>query len=178
VRGPTAVELGARADRDPGGGRGEAGEARRTRSGEPRSRRARQVTGPPVDFIANKHVVDGALKAGVRRVVLVTSIGVGDSETASPWLSRQVLSATLPLKEQAEEYLRASGLDYTIVRPGGLRSELATGNGILTEDRSAFGFIFRRDLARLLVGCLDDPGTISRTFAAIDARRRWPWQDE
>jgi uncharacterized protein YbjT (DUF2867 family) len=133
---------------------------------------------PPIDFLANKHVVDAAVEAGVTRLVLVTTIGAGDSEDAPPWLSTKILARTLPLKTQAEDHLRASGLEYTIIRPGGLRSASGTGNGILTEDIGAFGFIFREDLAELLVACLDDPRTIGKTFAAIDAHRAWPWSAE
>ena len=133
---------------------------------------------PPPDFLANKHVIDAAVEAGVERVLLVTTIGAGDSADAPPWLSQQVLAKTLPLKTQAEEHIRASGLDYTIIRPGGLRSAAGSGNGVLTEDVAAFGFIFRDDLADLLVACLDDPRTVGKTFAAIDANRVWPWSDE
>lgn len=133
---------------------------------------------PPSDYQGNANVIKAAREAGVRRLVLVTTIGAGDSADAMPALSAQVLSRTLPLKTHAEEDLRASGLDYTIVRPGGLRSGRRTGNGLLTEDRAAFGFIFREDLSELLVAVLDDPGTIGKTFAAVDANRRFPWDNE
>lgn len=133
---------------------------------------------PPSDYQGNANVIRAAREAGVRRLVLVTTIGAGDSADAMPALSARFLSRTLPLKTRAEEDLRASGLDYTIVRPGGLRSGQRTGNGVLSEDRAAFGFIFRADLAELLVSVLDDPGTIGKTFAAVDANRRFPWDND
>lgn len=133
---------------------------------------------PPPDHAGNANIFQAAREAGINRIVLVTTIGAGDSADALPALSAFFLGETLPLKTRAEEELRASGLDYTIIRPGGLRSGRRTGNGILSEDRDAFGFIFREDLAELLVAVLDDDRTIGRTLAAVDANRSWPWADE
>jgi uncharacterized protein YbjT (DUF2867 family) len=135
---------------------------------------------PPPDFEGNRNIVEAAKAAGVSRAILVTSIGAGDSGDTPPFVSRLVLQKILPLKTQAEEHLKASGLDYTIIRPGGLTpssSSAPTGNGYLTEDRAAFGFINRSDLAQLIVGCLDDPNTIGKTFAAADLNRAFPWSD-
>ena len=131
---------------------------------------------PPPDYLGNKHIIDAAGAAGVRRLILITSIGTGETRDALPWLSRWLLRNILPVKEQAEEHLIASGLDYTIIRPGGLPpATQATGRGVLTEDPDAFGFIGRPDLARLIVGCLDDGRCIARKFAALDPQRSAPW---
>ena len=133
---------------------------------------------PPVDYQGNANVIQAAKEAGVRRLVLVTTIGAGDSYDSTSALSRMALAGILPLKTRAEEELRASGLDYTIIRPGGLRSGRQTGNGVLSEDRSSFGYIFREDLSELLVSVLGDSTTIGKTFAAVDAYRRFPWHNE
>ena len=45
-------------------------------------------------------------------------------------------------------------MQWTIIRPGGLKSEPATGSGILTEDRSICGAINREDVAALVVKAL------------------------
>jgi uncharacterized protein YbjT (DUF2867 family) len=81
----------------------------------------------------------------------------------------------LPLKTQAEDHLKSLGLDYTIIRPGGLKTAPATGRGLLTEDRTASGIITRADLAQLIVAALDDPATIGKTLAAIDAEFKFPF---
>ena len=134
---------------------------------------------PPPDFIANKHVIDAAAEAGVRRVILITSLGVAETRDAVPWLSRRFLRDILPLKEQAERHLIESGLDYTIIRPGGLPPATEpTGRGVLTDDPQAFGFIGRPDLARLIVGCFDDDRTIGAVFAAMDPQRKSPWDSD
>ncbi|MDJ0928524.1 MAG: SDR family oxidoreductase [Gammaproteobacteria bacterium] len=131
---------------------------------------------PPPDFIANKHVIDAAAEAGVKRLILVTSLGVAETRDAVPWLSRQFLAEILPLKEQAERHLMDSDLDYTIIRPGGLPPDTEpTGRGVLTEDPMAFGFIGRPDLGRLIVGCFDDDRSVGKAFAAMDPQRKSPW---
>ena len=57
-------------------------------------------------------------------------------------------------------------------------SRRGTGNGVLTEETDVFGFIFREDLAALLVAALDDDRTIGLTLTAVDANRKWPWSSE
>jgi uncharacterized protein YbjT (DUF2867 family) len=133
---------------------------------------------PKPDFVANRNIIDAARQHGVRRLLLITSIGVGDSAAGAPFVSQLMLKPILPLKGQAEDHLRASGLDYTIIRPGGLRpaSTGASGQGYLTEDTRAFGFMHRADLARLVVAALHDPGTIGKTFSSADPTIKTPWQ--
>jgi uncharacterized protein YbjT (DUF2867 family) len=133
---------------------------------------------PPSDYQANANIINAAKAAGVKRVLLVTTIGAGDSYDAMPWLSKKVLARTLPLKTHAEEDMRRSGLDYTIIRPGGLRTAPPTGNGVLTEEVDIFGFIFREDLAGLIVAALDDERAIGKTLAAVDANRQRPWSSK
>lgn len=133
---------------------------------------------PPPDFVGNRNVIDAARARGIRRVILVSTIGAGDSHDAANLLTRIALARILPLKTQAESYLRASGLDYTIIRPGGLRPDdkAPTGLGRLTEDRHTLGFIHRADLARLIFAALDDDRTIGHTFAAVDPSVHKPWR--
>ena len=132
---------------------------------------------PPPDYIGNANVFDAAKAAGIARVILISSIGAGDSYESAPLISRLALAKLLPLKTQAEEHLRASGLDYTIIRPGGLPPGSGTGGGILSEDVTTMGFINRQDLAPLVVGVLDDDRTIGKTLAAMDPARSAPWDD-
>ena len=56
----------------------------------------------------------------------------------------------------------------TIIRPGGLKSEPATGNGILTEDTRIVGTIHRADVAQLVCGCLNSPRSHNKTLSAVD----------
>ncbi len=71
-----------------------------------------------VDYLGTKNLVDAAKAQGIQQFVLVSSLCV--SQFFHPlnlfWL-------ILVWKRQAEAYLEASGLTYTIVRPGGLKNE-------------------------------------------------------
>lgn len=130
---------------------------------------------PPVDFTANKNIVDAAKAAKVPYVMLISSIGAGDSLDSTPFITKFALKRILPLKTKAEQYLRMSGLQYTIIRPGGLSHGPETGTGILTEDSETLGFIDRSELSTLMLACLDHSDCMNKTLAAIDKNRRSPW---
>jgi len=70
-----------------------------------------------VDFEGTKNLVDVAKAKGIDHFVLVTSLCV--SKFFHPL---NLFFLILVWKKQAEEYLQKSGLPYTIVRPGGLKS--------------------------------------------------------
>ena len=125
----------------------------------------------PPDFVGNRNIFDAAKGAGVDRVIMISTIGAGDSDVAIPWVSNLILSDVAALKTQAEDHLKASGLAYTIIRPGGLPFDIGTGSGLLSEDPAAFGFIAREDLARLVVSSFDDDRTAGKTFSAMDPAR-------
>lgn len=136
---------------------------------------ARAVKGTRPDFEGNRNAVDAARSAGVKRFVLVTVIGAGDSYQASPWIARRVLDAVMKEKTKAEDYLKTSGLEYTIIRPGGLLDKEAQGRAYLTEDTRSMSWIRRADLARLSVQALDDPRAIGKTYHAFDPDRTRFW---
>ncbi len=130
---------------------------------------------PRPDYLGNKNIFDAAEAAGVKRVILITTVGAGDSYDAAPLPARNFLKEILPLKTQAEDHLKSLDLDYTIIRPGGLKSDPPTGNAYVSASREAFGIINRTDLAGLIVGVLDDNSTIGETLAAMDADMVFPW---
>ena len=106
---------------------------------------------------------------------MISTVGAGDSKDTIPWIVGWMLEDVIALKQQAEQSLINSGLDYTIVRPGGLKDGDPTGLGVLTEDPETMGVIVRADLAGLLVQCIDDEQTIGKTYTAKDAEMTWPW---
>ena len=120
------------------------------------------------DVETTRNIADAAKRHGVRRVILVTAIGAGDSRQVLSDNAWKYLGPVIELKTQAEDYLMASGLAATILRPGGMQSESATGTAIKTEDHTVMGTINRADLAALVVDCLDDDGTIGKIFHTID----------
>jgi nucleoside-diphosphate-sugar epimerase len=100
-------------------------------------------------------VVIEAMKAkGVKRLAVVTSIGAGDSENQAPFFFKVLMWTAMKKifvdKNNQEKAVENSGLEYCIVRPGGLTVEPPTGiiNVILGEA----GSIARADVAQF---CLD-----------------------
>jgi uncharacterized protein YbjT (DUF2867 family) len=115
-----------------------------------------------VDFEAAVKLIRAAERASIRRYVMVSSIGAHDPE-AGPEPMRPYLRA----KAQADDALRASGLDFTIVRPGSLTDDPGTGRVAVSAELGNRGPIPRDDVAAILAACLDVPETIGVTFEAF-----------
>ena len=75
---------------------------------------------PTSDGLGNINLIEAAAAAGVKRFVLVTSIGTGDSKDAPPPQVYEALKPCLDEKEKAEERLKALSdkMEFVIVRPG------------------------------------------------------------
>jgi len=128
------------------------------------------------DFIGNRNVIAAAKASGVQRIVFVTVVGTGNSYEAAPRPARRFLKDVIALKGQAEDHLRASGVPYTIIRPGGLNDLNSTGTAVLADDPMAFSYIARADVAQLAVAAVGDPATANKTYNAFDPSRRTLWK--
>jgi uncharacterized protein YbjT (DUF2867 family) len=111
-----------------------------------------------VDLGGAIKLADAAMETGVRRYVMVSSIGAQAPEAGGSM--RQYLQA----KAEADAYVVASGLDCTIVRPGGLTDDPGTGLVRVTRELGQRGPIPRDDVAAVLAACLTTPATIGVTF--------------
>ena len=117
--------------------------------------------------------VVAAMRAdGVRRIVAQSSWGVGDSYDSMPFVMKRVI-VPLILKQALvdhglqEALLAESGLDWTVLRPGGLTNESATGTvrlGPGVGGPGTLGRVARADVAALLLACLTDPETIGHAY--------------
>jgi len=123
-----------------------------------------------IDYTGNANVVEAAGILGVTRVVLVTSIGCGNSKEAITPAIYEVLSEALVAKQKAENVLMKyyTNTNWTVIRPGGLKSEKATGTAILTEDNLASGSIHREDVASLVLTALTSEKTMRKILSAVD----------
>ena len=115
-----------------------------------------------VDLGGAVKLIDAARRAGVKRYVIVSSIGA-DDPSGAPEQMRPYLEA----KAEADKRVAESGLDWTIVRPGSLTDDPGTGLVTVTDDMSARGQVPREDVARVLAGALGDPSSIGKTFVVI-----------
>jgi nucleoside-diphosphate-sugar epimerase len=126
------------------------------------------VDGQRADYAGNKNLIDAAKAVGITRFLLVSSLGAGATKDAIPPQAYQALAAVLADKERAEQHLVESGLTYTIIRPGGLKSAPATGNGVLTIATNVAGSIHRADVATLVCGCLNRASAENLILSAFD----------
>jgi uncharacterized protein YbjT (DUF2867 family) len=101
------------------------------------------------------------MEAGVPRYVMVSAISAGRPEEWS-----DAMRPYYEAKAGADERLMASGLDYTIVRPGGLTDDPGTGLVKLGTDLER-GEIPRDDVAAVIVAVLETPSAVGKTFELV-----------
>lgn len=112
-------------------------------------------------------LADAAEQAGVRRYLLVSSMGVeGVRGGATPEGVGEVFVAYLRAKLAAEDDLRARNLDWTVLRPGSLTDDPAVGMVQLTPDAPR-GDVPRADVAAVLVALLDEPRSAGTVLQLI-----------
>jgi len=91
---------------------------------------------------------------GVKRIAVITSIGAGDSKDQAPFFFKILMATAMKKifndKNNQEAAVMKSGLEYCIVRPGGLTVEPPTG--IINVIDGQAGSITRADVADF---CLD-----------------------
>ena len=114
-----------------------------------------------MDYGGAVKLIAAAKQAGVRRYVIVSSMG---ADAAAP--GDDTFSVYLRAKGRADDAVRASGLDATVVRPGGLTNDPGTGLVTLGENLPS-GRVTRDDVAAVLAAVLESPNTIGRTVDLI-----------
>lgn len=115
-----------------------------------------------VDNFGTVNLVEACRKLGVNRFILISSIlvnGAAMGQILNPaYIFLNVFGLTLIAKLRAEQYIRKSGINYTIIRPGGLRNEPPTGNIVMEpEDTLYEGTISRDQVAEVAVEALVHP---------------------
>lgn len=123
-------------------------------------------TGPyQVDYQGTKNLVDIAKAKDIEQFVFVSSLCV--SKFFHPlnlfWL-------ILYWKQQAEDYLKTSGLNYTIVRPGGLKNDDNLNPVIMSAADTLFdGSIPRQKVAQVCVESLTSPQSRNKILEIVSS---------
>jgi uncharacterized protein YbjT (DUF2867 family) len=123
-------------------------------------------TGPyQVDYQGTKNLVDAAKAKDIEQFVFVSSLCV--SKFFHPlnlfWL-------ILYWKQQAESYLKTSGLNYTIVRPGGLKNDDNPNPVIMSAADTLFdGSIPRQKVAQVCVESLTSPQSRNKVLEVVSS---------
>ncbi|PXX89593.1 NAD-dependent dehydratase [Marinobacter vulgaris] len=123
-------------------------------------------TGPDktidVDQDGAIRLVDTARAMGIKRFIMVSSMRAEEPEKG-PEKLRHYLWA----KHNADEHLKNSGLNYTIVRPGQLTNDDGTGKVAISSKMEDFGKISRQDVARVLLAALDSDKATNCVFDVV-----------
>jgi uncharacterized protein YbjT (DUF2867 family) len=124
----------------------------------------------PIEALGTRTIVKAMQGQGVRRLVAVTSLGVGDSKDQIPFffkiLMRIGLKKIMAAKEEQERTIKESGLDWTIVRPGGLTDGPRTANYVSGLDKTIMARrVSRADVAEFVLRQLGDDRYLRQTPA-------------
>lgn len=128
--------------------------------GGPDGNAARKLT---VDLGGSVSAMRTAEALGIRRFVQVSAIGV---DTPADPSRGEVWTAYVEAKRDADEELRRSALDWTILRPGSLTDEPGTGRVALAPEVPR-GAVPRADVAAAIALCLADDRTIGRQWEIV-----------
>lgn len=102
-------------------------------------------------------LLQAARRTGAKRYVMISAMNAEQAR------GEEVFQVYLRAKAEADEALRNSGLDYTIVRPGKLTNEPGSGRVRLGPDLPR-AEIPRADVAAVIAEVIDAPGAIGRQF--------------
>lgn len=114
-----------------------------------------------VDYGGAVLLIEAAKQAGIDRYVMVSAISA-DSGRAG----KEVYDVYIRAKGRADDELAASGLAYTIVKPGGLTDQPGSGT-VSAAGKLKRGEIPRADVAEAIVACLRDDRTIGKRFDLV-----------
>ena len=119
--------------------------------------------------LAGEHarVVSTAEHCGLTHMILVTSIGCGDSWPTLSERAKKAFGQAVREKSLAESWLQTSQLRHCILRPGGLFNGDSTGNAQCIQGE-AHGLIRRADVALIIQKLIDNDNSYGKTFALVD----------
>ncbi len=114
-----------------------------------------------MDYGGAVKLIAAAKQARIGRYVIVSSMGADPDAPGD-----DTFSVYLRAKGRADDAVRSSGLDATVVRPGGLTNDPGTGRVRLGKSVPR-GQVTRDDVAAVLAAVLASPSTIGRTVDLI-----------
>jgi nucleoside-diphosphate-sugar epimerase len=116
-----------------------------------------------VDYAGAVNLANSAQTHEVRRYLLVSAIGANYPER---WTDE--MRPYYEAKRDADKYVEGSGLDYTIVRPGGLTDDPGTGKVSLGDSPEGTGSVTRDDVVLVLAELLTADNTIGKSFDLLN----------
>ena len=131
----------------------------------------RGLTGPGspqfIQYLAVRNITEAALRHGIKQMVLLGAANTGPFEdhTLAPRTG-----FLLYWKTKGEEFLKTSGVPYTIVGASGLRNTPREGPGVRIQPRATYqwpGFVSRYRVAQVMAATIQSPDALNTAFALI-----------
>ncbi len=116
-----------------------------------------------VDRDAAIRSMEAAEQAGVKRYVMVSYMGAGKNHGVDP---DNGFYAYAEAKAAADDHLRRSGLDWTILGPSALTDDPGTGR--ISTGPAQDGSVSRADVAAVAAEVLEQPGTVGQFIEFIN----------
>ena len=112
------------------------------------------------------NIISAMKKNNVRRLIVVSAMGVGESWNSLSKVNKLFFSTVLKRREDHEAQeaaVKASELDWTIIRPSGLVNTPRTGVYSVGENiRAKTSQIARADVADLILNDLEKPALVHK----------------
>ncbi|TWI57964.1 SDR family oxidoreductase [Halalkalibacter nanhaiisediminis] len=116
-----------------------------------------------IDLWGAIKTIDAAERNGVKRFVMLSSMGTADPDKS------ENIRHYLVAKKVADDHLKQSTLTYTIVRPGSLTDEAGKGKIKLEEEiQVRDNTITREDVATVLTEVIERENTYGKTFEILN----------
>ena len=133
-----------------------------------------------IDYKGSINFVEAAKERSVKHIIYMSSIGAGGAENFSTVILNLVTDKAMKWKSLGEEYIRNSGIDFTIVRPGGLRGDPGALGIRFEQGDEIIGWIPRADVASVLVESMFNSDALNKTFEVIndESLAVEAWRDE
>ncbi|MRG87558.1 SDR family oxidoreductase [Salinibacillus xinjiangensis] len=116
-----------------------------------------------IDLDGAVKTIEAAKVAGVKRFVMVSSF---DTTREAIQSAPESFAPYVAAKHYADEWLKRTDLDYTIVQPGALTNDEGKGQ-VQAAPRVDRGEVPREDVARVIVAALENEKTIGKQFQVV-----------
>ncbi|WP_371069357.1 SDR family oxidoreductase [Sediminibacillus sp. JSM 1682029] len=116
-----------------------------------------------VDLDGAVKTIEAAKAAGVKRFIMISSF---DTRREAIQAAPSSFAPYVAAKHYADEWLKRTDLDYTIIHPGALTNEEGTGK-VKAATEVERGEVPREDIANVIAASLENDSTIGKEFQVV-----------
>lgn len=130
-------------------------------------------TDKPVDYLGHRYLIDALEISNSKRLLLITSLGCGNTWRFLSERAKKGFGGAVREKSLAEAWLQSSSLDFTILRPGGLKAGGVTNLGEVSQNLEVHGVITRGEVAKISHDLLLKPESTRQIYQCVDPTQHY-----